>query len=504
MKTEHLELLQRLDNYSLNNDADAQPFVERLAREHGWPLRFAHLVIHEYKRFAFLAMAAGHPVSPSSTIDEAWHQHLLYTQSYWNEFCPTVLRAPLHHHPSRGGADERAKFANWYQRTLASYRKFFGEEPPPEIWPLQPGARAKPALAPDGYWLLRKPKWVLGFQSICSGVRTWCQLTASKIWPRAGRLTGPILLAVAVAWLLAGCSWRETPLNWRGPDFLRFFFGCTLACFVGAIFLRRNLRQSSGHAVAAPDSLEPYAATYLAGGRQLTFSAALTSLLHRGAVRFSCDSSELSTTASAPTDLHPVEQELYNTIATQPGTVVQVRRRSCELASPVAHELQRDGLIMPPTRARVAVLGPLLLALAPVALGGIKIGLGVSRGRPVELLFMSCLLVAVGALVGFARSVLRTQRGDAALAQLRVRHAPLRNELRESFSSLAPIALPLAVGLFGVSILQGTPLDEFRKKISPPAASSGCGSAGSCASDGGGGDGGGCGGGGCGGCGGGD
>ena len=144
MKPEHLELAHRIGSYQLDDPAAALTFSERLARDNGWTARFAQRAIQEYKRFAFLSVAAGHPVSPPDAVDQVWHEHLIYTESYWKDFCGEVLGKPLHHHPTRGGADESAKFAEWYAQTLASYRKFFGEEPPADIWPL-PATRHRPA-----------------------------------------------------------------------------------------------------------------------------------------------------------------------------------------------------------------------------------------------------------------------------------------------------------------------------------------------------------------------
>ena len=135
MKTEHLELRKRVEDFSLDDPNSAFPFTERLARDNAWRLPYARRVAREYKRFAFLAAAAGHPVSPSDQVDQAWHLHMIYTESYWQRFCGEALRRPLHHHPTRGGADERAKFNDWYARTLASYRVLFDEEPPTDIWP---------------------------------------------------------------------------------------------------------------------------------------------------------------------------------------------------------------------------------------------------------------------------------------------------------------------------------------------------------------------------------
>ncbi len=44
----------------------------------------------EYRRFAFLAATAGHPVTPSDAVDQAWHLHLTYSRDYWDRFCPLL------------------------------------------------------------------------------------------------------------------------------------------------------------------------------------------------------------------------------------------------------------------------------------------------------------------------------------------------------------------------------------------------------------------------------
>lgn len=125
-------------------DIDGGPakltFTQRLARENQWPLEYAEAVVYEYRRFLFLAMVAGHPVTPSDEVDQAWHLHLLYVDSYWNRLVKDVLPHPLEHGPTKGGAAERAKYFDWYAKTLEAYRKWFGEEPPHGIWPA-PAAR---------------------------------------------------------------------------------------------------------------------------------------------------------------------------------------------------------------------------------------------------------------------------------------------------------------------------------------------------------------------------
>lgn len=110
-------------------------FAARLARENRWSLPHAEAVIGEYKRFCYLAVTAGHEVTPSDAVDQAWHLHLTYSRDYWGMFCPHVLRADLHHGPTKGGEAERGRFYHQYAATLAVYEAAFGAAPPPDIWP---------------------------------------------------------------------------------------------------------------------------------------------------------------------------------------------------------------------------------------------------------------------------------------------------------------------------------------------------------------------------------
>jgi len=135
MSPSEQQLWERIKQHPLDDSASSFPFSARLARENRWSVAYTHRVILEYKRFCFLAVVAGHPVSPSESVDEAWHLHLMYTEDYWKRFCKEALERPLHHQPTKGGATETGKFDDWYRNTLSSYRKFFQQEPPGDIWP---------------------------------------------------------------------------------------------------------------------------------------------------------------------------------------------------------------------------------------------------------------------------------------------------------------------------------------------------------------------------------
>src|SRR5262245_364254 len=125
-------------------------FHHRLKQYNKWTDDFAARVTNEYRRFLYLAARARHPVTPSDTVDQAWHLHLIYTRHYWEELCGKILGLQLHHEPSAGGVVESGKFERQYEQTLESYHAAFGETPPADIWPVRkpakPGARGKTFL----------------------------------------------------------------------------------------------------------------------------------------------------------------------------------------------------------------------------------------------------------------------------------------------------------------------------------------------------------------------
>jgi len=129
------DLWQRLAAYEIGPADAALSFTQRLARENRWSAEHATRVVREYKRFCYLAKTAGHEVTPSDSVDQAWHLHLTYSRDYWHRFCPEVLEADLHHGPTAGGQVERSRYYDQYAATLKSYEAAFGEAPPRDIWP---------------------------------------------------------------------------------------------------------------------------------------------------------------------------------------------------------------------------------------------------------------------------------------------------------------------------------------------------------------------------------
>jgi hypothetical protein len=206
-------LWSELRSLAIDPPGAALRFTARLARENGWSAAFAEAVALEYRRFLLLAATAGHPVTPSDAVDQAWHLHLAYTESYWNDLCARVLGRPLHHGPTRGGDAEDAKFVDWYEATLRSYRAVFGTAPPRAIWPPSAERFANAAA----------------FRRVDTS-RSWVVPRAAV---RSLLVRAPV--AAAASALLAGCAlWSGLDVRWRN---LAWVVGAFVAFFAFCMWL---------------------------------------------------------------------------------------------------------------------------------------------------------------------------------------------------------------------------------------------------------------------------
>jgi uncharacterized protein (TIGR04222 family) len=413
-------------------------------------------------------------VTPSKVVDEVWHLHLIYTQSYWGEFCPHVLGRPLHHDPGQGRRGEAQRHAQQYADTLASYRRIFGCDPPAEIWPSRRRAFGRRA----------------------SGRRA--ALLSALPAPLA-------LLPLAIGW--------TNPFDLRGPDFLLLFACSFVAALVLAGLLRYWLR-APGDEPRDDSELTTYEKAYLSGGWRRAVEAAVVRLSDQRLIDVGRKKLSLSAVWPRPAlvDPEPVEERVY-AAAEQEVDVTQVWGHARRGAGPLRQRLESLGLVLDGVQRELARWLPLLLALSVPAAGAYKIYVGLSRGRPVGFLVVACLASAGLALVLFGRSPLRSRRGDAALRRLRKEHA----EQPQGATAEATPSLVDAVALLGLGAVAGTALSPLQTYLGAPpterrswgssgdggsACSSTCGSSGCGGGGCGGGGCGGCGGGGCGGCGG--
>jgi hypothetical protein len=156
------DLWHKLENFHIGL-ADARlSFVKRLARENGWVPAYAEQVVLEYKKFIYLIATGNAEMTPSDEVDQAWHLHMTYTQSYWRDLCHGVLGFKLHHNPTKGGHAEGDRFRASYQRTLNAYEQTFSEKPPVHIWPSVQdrfyNAECFVRVNRANVWIIKKPR----------------------------------------------------------------------------------------------------------------------------------------------------------------------------------------------------------------------------------------------------------------------------------------------------------------------------------------------------------
>lgn len=116
------------------SDASTQAFASKLARKLGWSQSFSLRVIHEYKKFVYLGVVSDFSVTPPKVIDQAWHEHLLFSRAY-REFCRDVLERDFDHNPELvPSAEQSEAYHAQYAATLDRYREEFNVHPPHDIW----------------------------------------------------------------------------------------------------------------------------------------------------------------------------------------------------------------------------------------------------------------------------------------------------------------------------------------------------------------------------------
>ncbi len=128
------ELWKKIRDFQLDDKDASFKFSDKLAKEQGWSKFYTLRAIEEYKKFIFLICVTGNSCTPSEDVDQVWHMHLVYTKSYWNDFCKNTLGREIHHTPSKGGQRETSHFKFQYEETKILYENYFGETAPEDVW----------------------------------------------------------------------------------------------------------------------------------------------------------------------------------------------------------------------------------------------------------------------------------------------------------------------------------------------------------------------------------
>ncbi|NIF44313.1 TIGR04222 domain-containing membrane protein [Burkholderia sp. Tr-862] len=471
-------LLTRLLAYSPDDPHAALPYSRRLAEAEGWTHAHALAVIDEYKRFAFLAQAAGHPVTPSVAVDAAWHFHLQYTLEYWDVFCAGVLRARLHHMPGTGAPDEAAVYARRYQNTLDSYRRLFGCEPPASIWP-RPDSRPTDAGSPQA-----KAKAAAGTDRPAeptsaagpAGRRSW-----------RDRLPKAVVPAAAASVIATAASARDFDvLNYTGPQFLAFYLPvCIVALLLIVVLQQIEYRCRRRRAQAFSSGLTAEKAACLMGDESRAVQVATLSLVQAGAI----DLSMAGRLGARVRSVDPTRGGAYADecawLAALPdgeASFGAFRQLLARRVSDYANALRGRGRdwLWKAGEMRAARMASRAIALAVLGTGAAKLAVGLSRGRPVLLLVISMAVFAIAyrivtrRLTGFGRGGLTVGGRTAVAAHQRA--------CRDEPDS--PDAALWATALFGAGALAGTAWAAHSMALMepppvPPMAARGGGSSGS-------------------------
>lgn len=495
MNASQQSLYEQLMQFEIDEPGVELTFARRLARENGWTVSYAERVIREYKRFLYLAMQAGHVVTPSEQVDQAWHLHLTYTRSYWEKLCREVLARPLHHGPTKGGSEEQRKYRDLYRQTLASYRQCFGSEPPGDIWSDVDTRFGDDlhhrAVNTKQYWIIPKPRWP-------RLVRSSAPWSVVPLMGTAG-LGLPLLLG-------------SNPLNWTGREFLMLYAVVVLVAIVLAMIARRVLRPPP--VVLEVEELPPLRydeLAYLMGWPGRVIDAAVASMVQAGTLEIDQQrnsflglplgkTTKLKRGKTPSRDAPMVEHAIFGAVKVPVANVLGIRKLAASAVTEIKSDLIQRGLVYQWPMLTLAAIVPAIIMATPLLLAIPKIFIGMERDKPVGFLGTATLATVAIALYFLSRLHRRTPAGDAALQQYQAKHQEWSAKSSTDVNALRPDEMGMLIGLFGAGMLVSSPLSSLHGMISRHSGGGGCGGSGG--SFDGGGCGGGCGGGGCGGCGG--
>ena len=298
-----------------------------------------------------------------------------------------------------------------------------------------------------------------------------------------------------------------SPFDLNGGDFLKLYWTLAALAVVGGLIIRWYFSTDSGKP-SNDDEPTPYEVACLGGPPERAVHAAIAQLCQDGLVSVDAKSGDVSLVAPGEVASRPpIEQSVLRAVAGGSSVKLKAVEAACapDLADLQA-SLRAKGLILPADNARLGWMIPSILFSLVQLLALIRFFVGLSRGKAVGFLVLSFLGAGFLGAILLSKKLYRTNRGDALLAGLRAQYEAMRKQATADgvagmpSPAFASLALPLAVGVLGYSILAGTPADSMYQRMRSSGSGDGGGSSNSSSSGDGGGD---SGGGGCGGCGGG-
>jgi len=304
-------------------------------------------------------------------------------------------------------------------------------------------------------------------------------------------------------------------LDWQGTEFLVFYIFALTGALIWSLHLKKKAAKRFGSPAPPSPLTDPFEIAFLAGGIprvcQLAVARLLKLELAKWEKHWSGDRLVPNNNPKPPADLHPVEVVLHTALLANPKGIAL--KNLPALCSPACASLEirlaRLGLRPTASETKLAARRSVLPMLVVLCLGILKLIIGLSRDKPVGILFF--LLLGTGFAIVFLKQSLSRKRltasGTDLLGRLRMEQAN-RSRGREFQPDFAlwstGVALAGTYAMIGLAdqALIAASLDQNLGRRaaagSGDGGSSGCGTSG-CGSSG-------CGsscGGGCGGCGGG-
>ena len=117
-----------LSKESSIKNLDLEYLEMRLIDKQKWSSETSKEAVRRYKNFLILILKYPDQIlAPAPDIDEAWHNHILFTREYFCD-CQKIFGDYLHHSPSRNlGSEEKHAMEEAQLRTSTLYVQEFKE-----------------------------------------------------------------------------------------------------------------------------------------------------------------------------------------------------------------------------------------------------------------------------------------------------------------------------------------------------------------------------------------
>ncbi len=370
---EHLLLWDKIQRFAFDDPNATITFSKKLADQQRWSALYTQRVIEEYRRFIFLCCISPNGASPSKAVDEAWHLHLTYTQSYWNAFCKNTLGKDIHHYPSSGGEQEDHKHTNWYAETLDLYAAVFYSPPPADIWP--PPVKQEQARVPAQSILMPEEPYKMGTGMIMRAVIL-------------------LLFPFAFNYFITGIVF---PFYLNGPQFLLFYAMLVAAALLVHYLMRQDRLQFMKKTIdAVPlDDLNIFQLTHFVYGKERALQTGLVDLYRRELI--SIEERKIIGHQNKYRATEKEENPLIPALLVSSDeswayyTDIETWYRQQPFVHPAIEKIFRLSEENEPRRKRYLVIGMVLF------IGLARILQGWNNDRPVTFLFIEVIALVLGA-----------------------------------------------------------------------------------------------------------